>query len=78
MASLPSVSGDRAVKAFQKAGWFKDRQHGSHIILNVKVTTRDIFDPVFWICGHPSGDALAPPPIGSQAHSGIMSRKLLI
>jgi predicted RNA binding protein YcfA (HicA-like mRNA interferase family) len=33
MASLPSVSGERAVRAFQKAGWFKDRQHGSHVIL---------------------------------------------
>jgi predicted RNA binding protein YcfA (HicA-like mRNA interferase family) len=33
MAALPSVSGERAVRAFQKAGWCKDRQHGSHIIL---------------------------------------------
>ena len=33
MASLPSVSGERAVKAFQKAGWTKDRQRGSHLIL---------------------------------------------
>ena len=33
MASLPSVSGERAVKAFQKAGWGKDRQRGSHVIL---------------------------------------------
>ena len=33
MASMPSVSGDRAVRTFQKAGWFKDRQHGSHVIL---------------------------------------------
>jgi predicted RNA binding protein YcfA (HicA-like mRNA interferase family) len=33
MASLPSVSGERAVRAFQKAGCFKDRQHGSHVIL---------------------------------------------
>ncbi|MGD0774218.1 MAG: type II toxin-antitoxin system HicA family toxin [Candidatus Solibacter sp.] len=33
MASLPSVSGERAVRTFQKAGWFKDRQHGSHVIL---------------------------------------------
>jgi predicted RNA binding protein YcfA (HicA-like mRNA interferase family) len=33
MASLPSISGERAVRAFQKAGWFKDRQHGSHVIL---------------------------------------------
>lgn len=33
MASLPSVSGERAVRTFQKAGWVKDRQHGSHAIL---------------------------------------------
>jgi predicted RNA binding protein YcfA (HicA-like mRNA interferase family) len=33
MASLPAVSGERAVRTFQKAGWVKDRQHGSHAIL---------------------------------------------
>ena len=33
MAALPSVSGERAVRVFQKAGWVKDRQHGSHVIL---------------------------------------------
>ncbi len=33
MAVLPSVSGERAVRIFQKAGWIKDRQHGSHVIL---------------------------------------------
>ena len=33
MPALPSVSGERAVKAFQKAGWSKDRQRGSHVIL---------------------------------------------
>ena len=33
MASLPSVSGQRVVGAFRKAGWVKDRQHGSHVIL---------------------------------------------
>ncbi len=33
MAALPSVSGERAVRVFQKAGWNKDRQHGSHVIL---------------------------------------------
>jgi predicted RNA binding protein YcfA (HicA-like mRNA interferase family) len=32
MAGLPSVSGERAVRAFQQAGWIKDRQHGSHVI----------------------------------------------
>lgn len=33
MASLPSISGERAVRVFQKAGWTKDRQRGSHVIL---------------------------------------------
>ena len=33
MPSLPSISGDRAVRAFQRTGWLKDRQHGSHVIL---------------------------------------------
>ena len=33
MAALPSVSGERAVRVFQKAGWVKDRQRGSHVIL---------------------------------------------
>ena len=33
MPPLPSVSGERAVRAFQKAGWVKDRQNGSHVIL---------------------------------------------
>ena len=33
MASLPSVSGERAVRAFQRAGWFKDRRLGSHVIM---------------------------------------------
>ncbi len=32
-ARLPTVSGERAVSAFLKAGWIKDRQHGSHAIL---------------------------------------------
>jgi len=31
--ALPSVSGERVVRAFQGAGWSKDRQHGSHVIL---------------------------------------------
>ena len=33
MAALPSVSGERAVRVFQKAGWIQDRQRGSHVIL---------------------------------------------
>jgi predicted RNA binding protein YcfA (HicA-like mRNA interferase family) len=30
---LPTISGDRAVRTFLRAGWLKDRQHGSHVIL---------------------------------------------
>ncbi len=33
MAALPSLSGERAVRVFQKAGWVRDRQRGSHVIL---------------------------------------------
>ena len=33
MAGLPSVSGERAVRVFEKAGWVIDRQRGSHVIL---------------------------------------------
>jgi predicted RNA binding protein YcfA (HicA-like mRNA interferase family) len=33
MPALPSVSGERVVKAFRKAGWVQDRQNGSHVIL---------------------------------------------
>jgi predicted RNA binding protein YcfA (HicA-like mRNA interferase family) len=32
MAALPVVSGARAVRAFEKAGWTQDRQRGSHIV----------------------------------------------
>jgi predicted RNA binding protein YcfA (HicA-like mRNA interferase family) len=31
--NLPAISGSDAVKAFRKAGYEFDRQHGSHIIL---------------------------------------------
>ena len=37
MAKLPIVSGTEAVKAFQRLGFFIDRQRGSHVILK-KVT----------------------------------------
>ena len=33
MAGLPAVSGAEAVQAFLRAGWIKDRQRGSHVIL---------------------------------------------
>jgi len=33
MPALPSISGERAVRAFQKAGWVQDRQQGSHVIM---------------------------------------------
>ena len=33
MPSLPSVSGRKAVRAFEQLGWQVARQRGSHIIL---------------------------------------------
>ena len=33
MAVLPSLSGARAVRVFEKAGWNQDRHRGSHVIL---------------------------------------------
>ena len=31
--ALPVISGERAVRAFLNAGWARDRQAGSHVIL---------------------------------------------
>lgn len=33
MPKLPRVSGQAAVRAFQKAGWSVARQRGSHVVL---------------------------------------------
>jgi predicted RNA binding protein YcfA (HicA-like mRNA interferase family) len=33
MPKLPIVSGAEAVKAFQRLGFFVDRQRGSHVVL---------------------------------------------
>ena len=33
MPKLPRISGQRAVQAFQRAGWEVARQRGSHIVL---------------------------------------------
>ena len=33
MAKLPIVSGAEAVKAFQRLGFYIDRQRGSHVVL---------------------------------------------
>ena len=33
MGRTPVLSGAQAVKAFERAGWLKDRQRGSHAIL---------------------------------------------
>lgn len=33
MPALPSVSGRKAVRAFEKLGWQVARQRGSHIVL---------------------------------------------
>lgn len=34
MAKIPVTSGRNAQKAFERLGWIKVRQHGSHIIMN--------------------------------------------
>jgi predicted RNA binding protein YcfA (HicA-like mRNA interferase family) len=31
--TLPNISGDQAVKAFQRLGWEVARQRGSHVIM---------------------------------------------
>lgn len=33
MPPLPVISGERAVRTFLRAGWTRDRQVGSHVIL---------------------------------------------
>jgi predicted RNA binding protein YcfA (HicA-like mRNA interferase family) len=33
MPRLPLVSGDEAVRVFEKAGWEVSRQRGSHVVL---------------------------------------------
>lgn len=33
MPRLPRISGRKAVRAFQGAGWEVDRQRGSHVVL---------------------------------------------
>jgi len=34
VARLPVVSGDEAIRAFEKAGWVVRRQVGSHVMLD--------------------------------------------
>ena len=33
MPRLPVVSGEQAVRAFEKAGWRADRRRGSHVVM---------------------------------------------
>jgi len=33
MAQLPVISGAKAVRAFERAGWRQDRQRGSHVVM---------------------------------------------
>ena len=33
MPRLPVISGQEALRAFERAGWHTDRQRGSHVIL---------------------------------------------
>ena len=33
MSRLPVISGAKAVRAFERAGWRRDRQRGSHVVM---------------------------------------------
>ena len=33
MSKLPVISGAEAAKAFERAGWRRDRQRGSHLVI---------------------------------------------
>lgn len=33
MPKLPVISGDEAIKGFERGGWSRDRQRGSHVVL---------------------------------------------
>jgi len=33
MPKLPVISGAEAVQAFERAGWYRERQRGSHVVL---------------------------------------------
>jgi predicted RNA binding protein YcfA (HicA-like mRNA interferase family) len=33
MAKLPAISGAAAVRVFERAGWRRDRQKGSHVVM---------------------------------------------
>ena len=33
MSKLPVISGAEAAKAFERAGWRRDRQRGSHLVM---------------------------------------------
>jgi len=33
MPRLPVISGAEAVRAFERAGWRRDRQRGSHVVM---------------------------------------------
>jgi len=46
MAKLPVISGEKAVKAFVKAGWKIDRVVGSHVILRKEGSTVTLSVPL--------------------------------
>jgi len=33
MPKLPVLSGEQTVRAFERAGWRRDRQRGSHVVM---------------------------------------------
>lgn len=45
MPKLPVISGADAVKAFMRAGWRKDRQRGSHVVMLRKGRTSSLSIP---------------------------------
>lgn len=45
MPALPVISGRAARKAFEKAGWMFDRQHGSHMVLTKPGVTVNLSVP---------------------------------
>lgn len=42
MPKLPIVSGKEAVKAFERLGFFVDRQRGSHVVLKKRISAGEI------------------------------------
>ena len=46
MSKLPVISGNDAIKAFKKAGWYEAGREGSHVILKKEGMTCNLSIPV--------------------------------